>query len=201
MNQYEIKPGAKFFKAFLKFQKEAPVMPKDKKGYGYNYTELKTLLGLCKPVLDKCGLVIMQPLQIGSIDTILVHAESGEGIVSTKDYEIVALKGMNNYQSEGAGISYMRRYAVASILGIVSDEDIDGATPQPTKQAPVSKAPAKAKQLPTPPPEGPRPVKNNEQAKMAKGFIEEHGIPQNKWEQYFVLTDTLKKWMIKNVNV
>ena len=201
MNQYEIKPGAKFFKAFLKFQKEAPVMPKDKKGYGYNYTELKTLLGLCKPVLDKHGLVIMQPLQIGSIDTILVHAESGEGIVSTKDYEIVALKGMNNYQSEGAGISYMRRYAVASILGIVSDEDIDGATPQPTKQAPAKKAPAKPKQLPSPPPGGPKVVSNNEQAKMAKQFIEKNGIPHNKWSEYFTMSDTVLGWMQKNVSV
>ena len=199
MNQYEIKPGAKFFKAFLNFQKEAPVMPKDKKGYGYNYTELKTLLGLCKPVLDKHGLVIMQPLQIGSIDTILVHAESGEGIVSAKDYEIVALKGMNNYQSEGAGISYMRRYAVASILGIVSDEDVDAAAPQPAPKAQPKKA--TPKKLPATPKDGPKKVSNNDQAKLAKSFIESNGIPNNKWGDYFAMSDTVLAWMTKNVNV
>ena len=200
MNQYEIKPGAKFFKAFLNFQKEAPVMPKDKKGYGYNYTELKTLLGLCKPVLDKHGLVIMQPLQIGSIDTILVHAESGEGIVSTKDYEIVALKGMNNYQSEGAGISYMRRYAVASILGIVSDEDVDAAAPQPAPKAQPKKA--TPKKLPATPKDGPKKVSNNDQAKLAKSVsLRVMAYLNNKWGDYFAMSDTVLAWMTKNVNV
>jgi len=212
MNNYDIKAGPKFFKAFAKFQAEALAIPKSKQGYGYKYAELKTILGLVKPLLSANGLILMQPLQGSTIDTILVHADSGEGIVSSKDYEIVSLKGMNNYQSEGAGISYMRRYALGCLLGIVSDEDVDATTAHVTAPPPAKKEPAKPvakkavakkaiKKLPPAPPGGPRKVAGKEQAMMAKKFIEDKGIPNNKWNEYFEMTATQTEWMEKNVNI
>ena len=208
MNNYDIKAGPKFFKAFAKFQAEALAIPKSKQGYGYKYAELKTILNLVKPLLSQNGLILMQPLQGSTIDTILVHAESGEGIVSSKNYEIVSLKGMNNYQSEGAGISYMRRYALGCLLGIVSDEDVDATTAHVEQPKPVAKKePAKpvakktAKELPVAPKDGPRKIKGKEQALMAKGFIEKHGIPTNKWELYFSMTASQVTWMQSNVNI
>ena len=203
MNNYDIKAGPKFFKAFAKFQAEALAIPKSKQGYGYKYAELKTILNLVKPLLSANGLILMQPLQGSTIDTILVHAESGEGIVSSKDYEIVSLKGMNNYQSEGAGISYMRRYSLGCLLGIVSDEDVDATTAHVTPPAkePAKPAAKKAKKLPPPPPGGARKVEGKEQALLAKKFIEDKGIPNNKWKEYFDMTATQVAWMEKNVNI
>ena len=68
------------------------------------------------------------------------------------------------------------------------------------KREEAAAAQAKPKRLPNPPAGGPKDVKNNEQAKLAKGYIEQHGIPNNKWADYFTMTDTVLKWMEKNVN-
>ena len=34
---------------------------------------------------------------------------------------------MNDYQSFGSGVTYFRRYAISSMLGLVTDKDIDAA--------------------------------------------------------------------------
>src|SRR5699024_2235267 len=46
----------------------------------------------------------------------------------------VKLKGMNDFQVLGSAITYLRRYALSSILGIVSDADNDGAGQQQPKK-------------------------------------------------------------------
>ena len=46
---------------------------------------------------------------------------------------------MNKYQSVGAGLTYFRRYALSSMLGIITDADTDAkiytSTPQSTPKA------------------------------------------------------------------
>ena len=42
----------------------------------------------------------------------------------------VQLKGMNAFQVYGSAITYFRRYALSSILGIVTDKDIDASGEQ-----------------------------------------------------------------------
>ena len=32
---------------------------------------------------------------------------------------------MNEYQSFGSGVTYYRRYALASMLGLITDKDLD----------------------------------------------------------------------------
>jgi hypothetical protein len=43
---------------------------------------------------------------------------------------MIQLKGMNDYQSFGSGITYYRRYCLSTILGIVTDKDTDAAGEQ-----------------------------------------------------------------------
>ena len=43
-------------------------------------------------------------------------------------------KGKSNAQVAGSIITYLRRYSLASILGMYSDEDTDGNEPQPQRQ-------------------------------------------------------------------
>jgi hypothetical protein len=40
------------------------------------------------------------------------------------------MKGMNDYQSLGSGITYMRRYGLSAMLGLVTDEDKDACGQQ-----------------------------------------------------------------------
>lgn len=97
--------------------------------------------------LAKNGLMAIQPwkhLDNGDtvVETILIH-ESGETIRSS-----CIVKSGKTDQQFGSSITYMRRYQLASVLGIVGEEDDDGeadqgraSPPIPIKQ-PETKAPA-----------------------------------------------------------
>ena len=37
---------------------------------------------------------------------------------------------MNDYQAYGSGVTYFRRYALSSMLGLITDKDIDAAGTQ-----------------------------------------------------------------------
>lgn len=128
-----------YYKAISNFQRECPVLPKNTKGYGYNYCNLSTMITMINPVLEKNGLAYTQPLSTNpatlnrAIKTTIFHKESGEFETEYWDLPEVDLKGQNRYQSDGSGITYIRRYALAAHLGIVSDEDNDGAGKQTGK--------------------------------------------------------------------
>jgi hypothetical protein len=121
--------------AMAKFQYECPIIHKTTKGYGYSYADLPTIIEKITPLLKKNELGFTQLVNGQTITTIVFHFPSGGRIVSTTD--IIGgldFKGMNALQSFGSQLSYMRRYALTSILGIVSDSDTDGQG-QPKKKA------------------------------------------------------------------
>ena len=123
------------YKALSLFQSEMKPLNKDSTGYGYKYVSLPSMIETITPVLAKHGLGFYQPLDGKSVKTIVFHTESGDVIESSIDIpEGVELKGMNTYQSLGSAISYLRRYSLASVLGLVIDEDNDasGEQVQPT---------------------------------------------------------------------
>lgn len=119
------------YKALAKFQKEVKSIPKNSKGYGYDYAKLEDIIKVVTPTLHKNGLVVIQMIDsdevknIPSIRTILAHTDSAESIESVTPVTEIKLGSMNTYQSLGAGITYMRRYSLAGILGISPDDDID----------------------------------------------------------------------------
>lgn len=116
------------FKALAEFQQEVPILHKDTSGYSYTYTDLPEILRTINPLLKKHGLGFTQPLNGNELRTILFHFESGESIDSSVVIPEDSMKGMNKYQSLGSGITYMRRYALSSILGLVTDKDMDAST-------------------------------------------------------------------------
>ena len=76
-----------------------------------------------------------------SIDTILFHTETGETIKSsTAIPQDVTLKGMNDFQVLGSAVTYLRRYALSSMLGVVTDKDIDAGGEQVPKKKTISDA-------------------------------------------------------------
>jgi hypothetical protein len=125
------------FKAIADFQQEVPTIHKGTKGYGYSYADLPTIFEKINPLLKKHGLGFMQNLQskegITYLETAIFHVESGEQSISNVAIPEVALKGMNDYQSFGAGCSYFRRYALSSALGLVTDVDNDASGEQVKK--------------------------------------------------------------------
>jgi hypothetical protein len=127
-------------KALLKVQSElSPVRPNAKNPMFKNtpYADLNAFVEESKPILTSNGLVIIQTLTSPSgeslssaspvcgLSTMLLH-ESGEYISDTILFPVIKPednKAVSLLQQLGINITYMRRYAWASILGMISEED------------------------------------------------------------------------------
>ena len=114
--------------ALSKFQNEVqdPAKNSDNPFFKSKYVELDDLLASVRPVLTQNGLSILQePSSDGTnvtIKTILLH-NSGEYI----EFEALALKPVkSDPQGLGSAITYGRRYALSSILGVAWNTDDDG---------------------------------------------------------------------------
>ena len=128
------------FKALAAFQQEVPVIHKGTQGFGYTYADLPKIFEVINPLLKKHGLGFTQLIKskdgLNYLATCIFHVESGEVIESETLIPYVQLKGMNDYQSFGSGVSYFRRYCLAASLGLVTDKDTDASGEQvkPTKK-------------------------------------------------------------------
>jgi len=130
------------YKALAGFQQECPVIHQGTKGYGYTYSSLTEILSIINPIMKKHNLGFTQLIQNDTIQTIVFETTTGQSIESNISVPgDVKLKGMNDFQVLGSAITYCRRYSISSILGIVTDKDIDGSGEQSKK----STAPAPAK--------------------------------------------------------
>lgn len=130
--------------ALSKFQREVKDTFKGKEGYGYNYAPLDEVLKQVRPLMAENGLSHMQSqtFEVGvmTVTTRIMH-DSGEWIETTAQSPFAQMKGMNDYQSAGSGITYLRRYGLSAALGIASDEDQDAHGEQErAKMPPPSKA-------------------------------------------------------------
>ena len=126
------------FKALANFQQEVPVIHKGTQGYGYSYSDLTAIFKVINPLLKKHGLGFTQLVGDGTVKTIFFHVESSESIESiettTTIPQGVSLKGMNDFQVLGSAITYIRRYAISAMLGLITDKDLDACGEQVVKE-------------------------------------------------------------------
>ena len=131
-------------KALLAFQKEAPDLPKThtakvktKSGaeYSYKYADLGDIAAKVRPLLNKHGVIFSQALGIVNgrrvLQTTICHAESGDTDTST-----VLLPDTENMQELGSAITYARRYGLIAHLGLVAEDDDDGARSSTRRNSP-----------------------------------------------------------------
>ena len=112
------------------------------------YADLGAVWESCRALLKANGLVVIQTTKVVGTDVVLVSTlahVSGEWIKG----ELLLIPVKRDPQGIGSSISYARRYALAALLGIVSDEDDDGnaasmpqASRQPANQATGSHEPS-----------------------------------------------------------
>jgi hypothetical protein len=109
-------------------QKALPVMPKDTSNpfFKSKYTSLDTITEIAFPIMTKHNFAwTTQPsfTEDGAptLKYALLHT-TGEKI----EGEMKLLLKSQDPQGQGSAITYARRYALTSVLGIVSDEDDDG---------------------------------------------------------------------------
>lgn len=129
------------YKALAAFQQSCPIIHKDTQGFGYSYADLPAIYTVIMPLLKEHGLGFTQILQGTGIETIVFHCESGESIKGFAEIpQGVQLAKMNEFQVLGSAVSYFRRYALSSMLGLVTDKDLDAAGEQVAKAAPKAKS-------------------------------------------------------------
>ncbi len=101
-----------------------------------NYADLTSVWAACREALTANGLSVVQfPVttdDMAGIASMLLHT-SGEFV----EEEFLLPVSKKDPQGFGAAFSYARRYALAAIVGVVTDEDDDAqAVSTPAKAAP-----------------------------------------------------------------
>jgi hypothetical protein len=149
--------------ALGKFQQSVPAISKSSEAgqgnFKYKYGSLPHIIEAIKPHLKAADLCFTQPINtregVEYIYTILYHTKTGEKVESKIALPQVEFKGMNVVQSKGAIITYLRRYALMSILGLVTDDDDNDAQGEtaPKQKAQTSNKAAELPWLNPSPPE------------------------------------------------
>lgn len=90
--------------------------------YDYDYAPLEAIMPAIRSALAENGLAVVQLLEAGpSLRTELRHAEGG--VISAS----FPFKGQDSPQALGSAITYIRRYALVAMLGLVTEHDDDAA--------------------------------------------------------------------------
>lgn len=117
------------------------------------YAGLAAIWDACREALTGNGLSVVQmPLDSGdgrvALTTTLLHA-SGEYISSTCSTRLQ----QDSAQGVGSALTYLRRYALAAMVGVVADDDDDGnaASQAPQAQRTAQQPRQAARQAPRPP--------------------------------------------------
>lgn len=125
-------------KALSEAQGEFPVIPKSHVGkitgegkngryeYSYHYADLADCVAAVQPILTAHSLSVAQfPGYADGFDTLetRVMHESGQWIEGSMRLFLAK----EDPQAHGSAITYAKRYALCAALGIVADEDDDGA--------------------------------------------------------------------------
>ena len=106
----------------------------------FRYASLSSGLDIVRKVLGQHEIAIMQTTAIDqaagivNLTTVLAHA-SGEWIAS--DWPVCAISDTASPQRMGAALTYARRYALFTLVGIAGEDDLDA----PDLIAPANTAP------------------------------------------------------------
>jgi len=93
--------------------------------YSFKYADIGDVLEAVLPVFSKHGLSVMQPTKIAEGSIILItRIAHTAGAMIESEYPVCGLNG--NHQAMGAALTYARRYALTTLIGIAAVDDTDG---------------------------------------------------------------------------
>lgn len=175
--------------------KDRTAFVKSSKGdYSYRYADLASVLEAVRPALSKNGIAVLQTPVVGTpvamvapdgtpyrsaqlvMVTRLLHS-SGEWIEAQLCYDI---DPDDRIQTLGSAITYLRRYALQAIVGVVAEEDDDGnpgsGAPRTNSQVdePLRRPEPPATRAPAPPPaaKAPKPAASTQPSPPLKADAE-----------------------------
>ena len=143
-----------FFEALTRFQSTVPAIVKDKDvSYGegataYRYATLTHIVNTIKEPLAACGLSFrfeQEDIEGGSIRVTCIATHVAGHSERTSMSGPADTSGKKNaIQSRGSSNSYLKRYTLGGVFGLVIDEDDDGRASPPKKAQKPKKPPCKA---------------------------------------------------------
>ena len=71
-----------------------------------------------EPLLEKNGLLLLQPISNNEVKSIIYHCESELSVESS-----IQLTQFNDPQKLGSAITYYRRYTLQALLGLQAEDD------------------------------------------------------------------------------
>jgi hypothetical protein len=90
------------------------------------YADINAIVDAVEPILNKHGLMLIQPIEDGIVKTKIINVENGETIESA-----MPLVMSGTPQAMGSQITYYRRYTLQSLLCLqVEDDDAQTASNQ-----------------------------------------------------------------------
>ena len=118
-------------KRILEVKKEIGTLSKNSKNPFFKsaYLDLNDLLNAVEPLLQKNGLVLLQPIVCKEVQSVIYDAESGQEICNSS-MEIPA--NITDPQKLGSCITYFRRYTLKSLLAIAETDDDGNLAAKPT---------------------------------------------------------------------
>lgn len=92
------------------------------------YFDVNSLIEQVEPLLEKNGLLLLQPIENGLVKSVIYHISTGQKVESE-----MLLPIFNDPQKSGSAITYFRRYTLQSLLGLQAEDDDGNKASQPTK--------------------------------------------------------------------
>lgn len=119
-----------------KVKKEIGAISKDTTNpfFKSKYFDINGLLKHVEPLLQKNGLLLLQPIYKGYVISEIIEIESGEKIQSG-----LKLPEMDDPQKLGSAVTYYRRYTLQSLLGLQAEDDDANAASEATRNRKPSK--------------------------------------------------------------
>ena len=119
------KKGLDVYAALFKFQGENVVVPRNGEGEvnskKYKYATLDDTIDTIRPVMQKYKLGFTQIANDRDLETKIFHYPSGTEITGK-----IPLGDPKSSQDLGSRLTYLKRYALTSMLGLSVEQDVDG---------------------------------------------------------------------------
>lgn len=82
------------------------------------YFDINSLIEQVEPLLEKNGLLLLQPILNGVVTSEIYHVETSQKVSSE-----ISLGNITDPQKLGSAITYYRRYTLQSLLGLQAEDD------------------------------------------------------------------------------
>jgi hypothetical protein len=119
------------YKKLLEAKKEIGKISKDSTNpfFKSKYFDINGLLEHVEPIMQKNGLLILQPIEAEWVKTQIFDVETGEKVCSE-----IHLGNITDPQKLGSAITYYRRYTLQSLLGLQAEDDDGNKASAPVKR-------------------------------------------------------------------